>query len=73
MIVKIFILISFSYLLAQPNELTVQEIISAMDENDVSAQELETALLKDNEGNLKVENSGEKLESITVKQARGIS
>ena len=33
MIVKIFILISFSYLLAQPNELTVQEIISAMDEN----------------------------------------
>ena len=33
MIVKIFILISFSYLLAQSNELTVQEIISAMDEN----------------------------------------
>ena len=33
MIVKIFILISFSYLLAQPNELTVQEIITAMDDN----------------------------------------
>ena len=33
MIIKIIILISFSFILGQPNELTVQEIISAMDDN----------------------------------------
>ena len=33
MIVKIIILISFSFLMGQSNELTVQEIISAMDKN----------------------------------------
>ncbi len=33
MIIKIIVLISFSFLLGQPNELTVQEIISAMDKN----------------------------------------
>ena len=33
MIIKIIIFISFTFLLGQANELTVQEIISAMDEN----------------------------------------
>lgn len=33
MIIKIIFLISFTFLLGQPNELTVQEIISAMDDN----------------------------------------
>ena len=33
MIIKIIILISFSFILGQSNELTVQEIISAMDDN----------------------------------------
>ena len=33
MIIKIIILILFSFILGQPNELTVQEIISAMDDN----------------------------------------
>ena len=33
MIIKIIVLISFSFLQGQPNELTVQEIISAMDKN----------------------------------------
>ena len=33
MIVKIIILISFGFLMGQSNELTVQEIISAMDKN----------------------------------------
>ena len=33
MIIKIIVLISFNFILGQPNELTVQEIISAMDDN----------------------------------------
>ena len=33
MIINIIILISFSFILGQPNEITVQEIISAMDDN----------------------------------------
>ena len=48
-------------------------VILTMDENDVSVRELDTAVTKDNEGNLKEENSKEKTESVTVKQAREIS
>ena len=47
--------------------------ILTKNENDVSVGKLETEVLEDDKGNLKGKNSEEKVESVTVKQAREIS